>query len=150
MDESLVLPSSVSQSSCICLLKFNTLEGKMSFPATGFLSELFIQAFPSLFIQITTAVQVKLTGKSSRSKPKITDLWVTSSPPQVLISERISVRPRQGGFFLLSSLCCAFIDPCSAWYQKRHGPVCRKNIISFHFSHPLGCLVWSCSESLSM
>lgn len=34
-----------SEHSSICLLKFNTLEVKMSFPGTGFLSELFIQAF---------------------------------------------------------------------------------------------------------
>lgn len=138
-----------SEHSSICLLKFNTLEVKMSFPGTRFFSELFIQAFPSLSIQITTALQVKLTDGSSGSNPKITDLWVTSSPPQVFISERISVRPREGGFFLLP-LCFAFIDPRSACYQKkkRHGPLCRKKKNhSFPFFHVFGCLVWSPSHA---
>lgn len=62
-----------------CLLNFKALKGKMPFTAIRFAVEL-IHSSTSLSIQITAALQVKMTDNSTRYKPKITNIHPTRIP----------------------------------------------------------------------
>lgn len=72
------------------------------------------------------------SGENDRrqeAKQKISDLWVTSSQPQVLISEGISVRPRTGGFFFFS----AFTGLAPHSIKKAMLQYAEKISLVFHF-----------------
>lgn len=148
-----------SEHSSICLLKFNTLEVKMSFPGTGFLSELFIQAF----LLIIHSNHNSTSGESDRRelKKRTKNNWSMGDivPATSLYIRKNQCQTKRGWLFLAacSVLCLHWPTLCMA-SKKRHGPVCREKYHSFpffssvwlpcvHVQKVLACKTWFCRIS---
>lgn len=147
-----------SEHSSICLLKFNTLEVKMSFPGTGFLSELFIQAF----LLIIHSNHNSTSGESDRRelKKRTKNNWSMGGivPATSLYIRKNQCQTKRGWLFpaACSVLCLHWPTLCMV-SKKDTVQYPEKNTIRFHFSHPLGwrvfmfrvlaCKTWFCRIS---
>lgn len=138
-----------SEHSSICLLKFNTLEVRMSFPGTGFLSELFIQAF----LLIIHSNHNSTSGESDRRelKKRTKNNWSMGDiVPATSLYIRKNQRQTKRGWLFLAACSLPSLTHTLHGVQKKTWSSMQKEILFVSIFLIRLVAVCSCSESVSV